>query len=348
MDKKKLLWFFVFIILVVLTIYTMVSTSRSFSFEGFVTYLLNANPFWIAMAVFCMLMYILLEGISIKQITDFLGTRITVKKGFLYSAADIFFSAITPSATGGQPASAFFMMRDGISASVTAISLLINISLYTVSIVLTCFVSIIINPGMFAEFETFTKVLVILGFVIQITCVTTFLMIVYKDKILFKIADKLLVVAKKLHLTKKITKTRKKLEKASVEYKECSKAVQNGFGMLVRVLLLNVLQRVSQIGVTVCVFLATGGEYRQIIEVFTIQSCVILGSNAVPIPGAVGVADLLFLDGFDSIVSVDNLLNIELLSRGISFYGCILLCIIIVAACYLAGLKKERKGKASG
>ena len=53
------------------------------------------------------------------------------------------------------------------------------------------------------------------------------------------------------------------------------------------------------------------------------------------------VLDLnLFDDGYESLV------NVELMSRGISFYGCIILCILIVAVCYLSGKKKvkDRKG----
>lgn len=345
MDKKKILWFLVFVLLVGLTLYTLITTSKTFSFDGFVTYMKQANPFWIVCAVICMLLYILFEGISIKCLTGFLGTKTSVRKGFIYSAADIFFSAITPSATGGQPASAFFMMTDGIPASVTAMSLILNIALYTVSIIIIGLVSVIFFPGVYMNFDMLSRVLVVLGFVIQIVCVASFLIVVYKDKVLFKILDKLIGVAKKLHLTKSASKKRKKLEKIATEYKECSSAVANRFGIIVKILIYNILQRLSQIGVTACVFLAVGGNVAAIPRVFATQGCVILGSNAVPVPGAVGVADYLFLEGFRGVVPESDIINIELLSRGISFYGCIILCVIIVAVCYLIDKKRIRKAK---
>ena len=81
-------------------------------------------------------------------------------------------------------------------------------------------------------------------------------------------------------------------------------------------------------------------------EALSTQGLVILGSNSVPIPGAVGVADYLFFEGFRGMVPRESLVNVELMSRGISFYGCIILCILIVAVCYLSGKKKvkDRKG----
>lgn len=341
MNKNKIIWFIVFLGLVALTMYTITNSSSTFSFEGFVRYLSVANPYWIVAAVGCMLLYILIEGFSIKYLTDFLGSRITVRRGFLYSAADIFFSAITPSATGGQPASAFFMMRDSIHASVTAMSLLINIALYTVSIIFIGAVCIIFSPSTFLRFGAFSRFLIICGFVIQITCVTMFLLLVYKDKIMYTIADKILVVAKKLHLAKHVEKKRKKLEKSALEYKECSRAIKDHFGVIVKVFLLNVLQRLAQIGVTACVYIAACNRIDNIGEVIAAQGCVILGSNAVPVPGAVGVADYLFFEGFDGIVN-ENLVNLELLSRGISFYVCIILCIAVVAVCYFTD-RKTRK-----
>ena len=341
LNKNKIIWFIVFLGLVALTMYTIINGSSNFSFEGFVRYLSVANPYWMAAAVGCMLLFILIEGFSIKYLTDFLGSRINVRRGCLYSSADIFFSAITPSATGGQPASAFFMMRDSIPASVTAMSLLINIALYTVSIIFIGALCIIFSPSTFLKFGNFSRFLIICGFIIQTACVVTFALLVYRDKIMYKIADKILVIAKKLHLAKHVEKKRKKLEKSALEYKECSKAIKNHFGVIIKAFLLNVLQRIVQMGVTVCVYIASCNSVDKVGEVFAAQGCVILGSNAVPVPGAVGVADYLFFEGFEDIVN-DNLVNLELLSRGISFYVCIVLCIAVVAVCYITGRKTKK------
>ena len=57
------------------------------------------------------------------------------------------------------------------------------------------------------------------------------------------------------------------------------------------------------------------------------------------------MADYLFLEGFRGVVPESDIINIELLSRGISFYGCIILCVIIVAVCYLIDKKRIRKAK---
>ena len=82
--------------------------------------------------------------------------------------------------------------------------------------------------------------------------------------------------------------------------------------------LLNFLQRLAIVLVPAFVYVGTGGVPGRVSEVIVTQSLVIVGSNAIPVPGAVGVADYLFLDGFEAIVPEP--VNLELLSRGISFY----------------------------
>ena len=76
---------------------------------------------------------------------------------------------------------------------------------------------------------------------------------------------------------------------------------------------------------------------------FAIQSWVIVGSNAVPLPGAVGVADYLFLDGYGALLS--DPVNMELLSRSISFYICVLTCAIVLLISFI---RNRHQGSETG
>ena len=108
--------------------------------------------------------------------------------------------------------------------------------------------------------------------------------------------------------------------------------------------LCNLVQRISQILVSVCVFIGIGGASSQAFDAFITQGFVVLGSNSVPIPGAVGAADYLFLDGFIELVK--DTISMELLSRGISFYCCVIICGMITLVVYTSlGLKGMKQKK---
>lgn len=71
-------------------------------------------------------------------------------------------------------------------------------------------------------------------------------------------------------------------------------------------------------------------------------SCV--GSNCIPIPGAMGAADYMLLDGFGQILNEENAVAMEMLCRGVTFYGSVSVGLIIVIIGYFIG-RVGRKAK---
>ena len=72
------------------------------------------------------------------------------------------------------------------------------------------------------------------------------------------------------------------------------------------------------------------------------QIYVVLGSNCVPIPGGVGVTDYLMLNGYKQLMEKTQAYQLEILSRGLSFYVCIFVSMATVAIGYLV-LRKQKK-----
>ena len=49
-----------------------------------------------------------------------------------------------------------------------------------------------------------------------------------------------------------------------------------------------------------------------------------------------GFTDLMMLDGFSTLMPESQAAALELLSRSISFYSCVIICFIIVVAAFLS------------
>ena len=88
------------------------------------------------------------------------------------------------------------------------------------------------------------------------------------------------------------------MEAALKDYANCVELIFHKKRVLWKAFLLNLLQRMSQIMVTLFTFFAIHGDLSKIWELFATQIYVVLGSNCVPIPGAIGVADYLMLSGY--------------------------------------------------
>ncbi len=339
--NRKALWTVLFVVIAAGSIWAVTAQMKNFSLQSFAEYLSRADWRWLAAAVLAMLGFIIFEGLGLKSICDALGYKTRLRSGCMYAAADIYFSAITPSATGGQPASALLMMRDDIPGIVTTAALLFNLAMYAFAILAIGLISIIFMPAVYLRFGTFSRVLIIIGYAVQVAFSAFLIMIIKSEKLLEKLGYGAISILSRLHLLRNPDRKREKLSRSMKEYRKCAEILSGRRKLLIGPFIFNFLQRVSQLLVTVFVYLAMGGSLRLAGDIFTMQSYVVIGSNCIPIPGAIGVADYLMLDGFGSFLPANQAVEMELLSRSLSFYCCIIICAAAVLFSYRRNKRRE-------
>lgn len=342
--KNRLLWTFVFIAIAALSVWAVVSQTKDFSITEFVKFIKSSNPYWLGAAVVSMLGFIFFEAFALIYICRAFGHKTGIKGGFVYSAADIYVSAITPSATGGQPASAYFMMKDGLSGTSVTAALVCNLVMYTSAIVILGIFVALTSIGTFFGFSTVSKILIVLGVVVQIVLLFFFIMVLFKKGLLEKLCTIVIKFLGKLRIIRKVDKKLASLKKKMDNYSKHTSMLRGKGKLLVVVFIFNLLQRLSQVLVTPIVYLAQGGNFSKAYDIFITQIYVLLGSNCVPIPGSVGVTDYLMLDGLE-MNAVNNFEYLELFSRFLSFYMCIIICGITLLCCCLSYSDKRRARK---
>ena len=342
-SQNKLLWSVIFVLIAAATIWAVLSQSKSFSLRSFLSYASGMSKCWLAMALLSMLGFIVFEGEALVAICRAFGHPISRRRAFVYSASDIYVSAITPSASGGQPACAWFMIKDGIPGMVATVALLANLSMYAVSILLLGLITLLLRPDVFLSLGLLSQGLVLLGYLVQSVLAAFFVMLLLKGDLLHKMCRKALHLLCKIRLLKQEAEKQRDLDQKMGEYaanvrmiKECKRAMGKAF-------FFNVLQRVAVISVPFFVFLASGGEMAKAVDIWAVQCYTVIGSNAVPIPGAMGVSDYIMLDGFSTVIPWQSAVNFELLSRSLSFYVYVALCGVTVLIKYLRQRKQERE-----
>lgn len=327
-NAKK--WGLLFLVIAIFTVWAVIFQNKSFSFVQFQDTLRSSSPGWMAAAVAAMLGFILFEGMSLLCLIKAFGHPRSFGKGFLYSAADIYFSAITPSATGGQPASAYLMMKDGIPGAVVTISLVANLIAYTLALLTVGMAGFVVRPEIFLNFSLPGRIFIIFGYVILCGLAIVFFVLIVKPRILEKIFLFFISLGKKLHIVRDEEEKREKLYCAMTEYRQCAKLMAERKSVFVKVYLFNLLQRLSQITVTLLVHLAIGGSASLAADIWFTQNFVTVGTYSVPIPGGMGVADYLLIDGFRAFFDEAAAVNLELISRGMSFYVCMIVSAVTV------------------
>lgn len=340
----KLIWAAVFAVAAALSVWAVSNQASQFSMEILIAELKNANKLWLICAVLAMAGFIVFEALALKKICESLNYRTSNKVSGCYAAADIYFSAITPSATGGQPACAFLMMKNGIPGAVTTAALLFNLIMYTMAILAIGCLTFIVKPDVLMHFDTVSRILIIIGYVVQILfCILLFLMM-KNGAVLLNIGKWAVHMLYRLGVIKDEQQILDKISSTISRYLECSQLFFAKKKLIFKVFLLNFLQRASQITVTFFVSLAVG-NYQQAWDLWAVQSYSVIGSNCMPIPGAIGVSDYLMLSGFSVYLKECDAVVLELLSRATSFYGCIIICGLIVLCVFFNYRKKANNRK---
>ena len=343
--RKTVVWIILSLAIAVLSIWAVTSQNKHFRFSLFLDRLGNSNKGWLACAFLAMLGFIFFEALSFRTILRGLGYRRSLFANYTYAATDIYFSAITPSATGGQPASAYIMMHSGgISGSVTTVTILVCLALYALSIIVLGVCCFTLRPFLYFSFSVAARIMIAIGMVIQFALAFMFVLLIQRGQLLCKIACKLLPLAAKLHLVRNPERKAERLRESLNNYRLCAEMTAGKKSMLLRALIYNVLQRASQIAVTVFAYLAMGGRVRHAADIFAIQSYTVLGAAYVPIPGGMGVIDMMLTDGLGTYMRDDAAATeLTLLSRAISFYACILLCGVTVLLIYVIQKMRGKK-----
>lgn len=340
--KKKVLWAVITFILSVLTIYTLFYNS-GLSLTELSQDIKEASPEWLIPAALCMLSFIFFEGRSLVLILRSLGYRAKKRRGFLYAAADIYFSSITPSATGGQPASAYFMHKDGISAVAVTVSLILNLTMYTLAIITLGLVSLIFFPNIFIDFTLPCKIMILIGIFAMIMLTVFFIILLKRQSILLKFGNLIIKIMHKFHFKLAAEKFKLRLDTMIENYNECVITLAGKKFLLIKTFFLNLLQRMSQILVTVFCYYAMHGNLADGLKVFIIQTYVVMGSNFIPVPGAVGISEFLMFFGYTMFLDEEAAYTLAILGRGISFYTCIIISIITVIIGYILIRIKSNK-----
>ncbi len=343
-DKtKKIFWAAFSPLLAMFTVWALLKQNESVSVRDIAHTAQGADKSWFMLAIISAILYIVFEGFALCSILKSAGFKPKFKNGFLYSTADIYFSAITPSATGGQPAAAYFMLRDRISGGVTTAVLMLNVMMYTLSIVALGIISVIVRPCSFFQFSIPSKLLIIGGASVQLVLTVFFVMVLKNGDFIFDILKRIIRFLGRRKWLRNTKKPIGKLNKAQADYNACSQLFAGNYKLLLKAFFWNLLQRLSQIAVSPLLFIAMGGDSALSTDIFAKQCLITIGYNFVPLPGAMGVADYLMLNGFSGLMARDMAFHLEMLSRGMTFYICVSLSGIITLIGYLVKRRRRKK-----
>lgn len=327
--KKQLLNVAVLLALIGVTFFVIFNNRDGFGFSSVVDFVGNIYwPFLIG-AFVCMILNIGFKGVSIGVLSKTLGYKKGLRRNYAYASADIYFSAITPSATGGQPASAYYMVKDDIPISHTTAILSMNLFMYTASLIVLAAITFAIRPSLFIHIDSWiVRTCIIVGLMVQMIFLTAYLMIMISEKAVVKIASVIVDILAALHICKHKEEYLSRINASVRRFKASIQLLGHSKKALAMSFLLNFIERITYLSIGVLVFYGAmyhipelAGVKVNIIDVYALEAYCWFGAYCVPLPGAVGASEAIFNNIFTMIISNNVLRTATMVTtRGINFY----------------------------
>lgn len=307
---------------------------------------LLADNWLLALAVLCAFGFIVAEANCFYAIFRSLNSPLLYRRCLSCSILGVYFSAVTPSSSGGQPAQLYYLNMKGIPVGHGTIALLLVAVIYKVVLLLFGLPLVFIDaPIVFIGLPYF-RILFGFGIVVNVALIIGCLLLMFSKKTIYKLTDWVLRLLQKLHLRSKSEKAGEKFKHQLEEYHAAAEYLRSHRTIIVRVAVYTTLQRLLMFSVAYCVYRAFGLNDFNWGDILAIQTAMALAVDSLPLPGAVGAAEGVFLGLYRGIYGRKLLVPALLLTRGAAFYLPALLCGLYTAGyAIINALRTKKRGR---
>ena len=280
-----------------------------------------------------MALFLCCEAAATCSVLRALGCPQPFRRCVRYSCAGFFFSTVTPSATGGQPAQVCAMIRDGVPAASGALDMLLITFGYHTAAMLWGVFALFTAGGLIERLGGRAGLLLGLGLAVYGLLDLGMLLFLFFPGPAKKLLDGCVALA---------VKVRPGLDRSALEakagahlagYGRGARLIRHAPGLLAWVLGLSALQLACSYAMPYVVYRAFGLSGYALGQVFAIQALCSIAVGFLPLPGSAGAAESVFLRGFLLIFGRTLVAPAMILSRTLSCY----LVLAVVAAVLAAG-----------
>jgi hypothetical protein len=301
--------------------------------------------YWI-LALICVVLFVGSESVIIYYMMHSIRQKVRMTHCLLYSFVGFFFSCITPSATGGQPAQIYFMKKDKIPIPIGTLILMIVTIAYKLVLVALGVLVLVIRPAKVIDYLQPVMGVCYLGLTINIVFVSFMLLLVFHPTLAHKQVAALIKLLGRMRLVRRADHYMLKLEKAMQQYKDVAGFFRTNRIVIWNVLVITVLQRFLLFLVTYLVYRSFGLKGTDFAAIVVLQGMISVAVDMLPLPGGMGISEKLFMEIFVPVFGSVTL-PAMIVSRGFSYYTQLILsAFFTLIAFFTIGRKKMERGKA--
>ena len=303
----------------------------------------SADKRWLVPGLALVAFFIWGESIIIWYMMRSYGIKLKKRTCFLFSSVGFFFSCITPSATGGQPAQIYYMKKDKLSIPISTLVLMIVTITYKLVLVVLGTLVVIIRPAQIMHYLEPVLGWCYLGLLLNVFCVAFMMFLVFHPTLAANMMDAIIRGLGKIHLMKRTEYYREKMANAMKQYQDVAGYFRTHKLVVTNVFLITVVQRLLLFFVTYLTCRSFGIDGTGMVTIVVLQGMISVAVDMLPLPGGMGISESLFLSIFAPICGTLTL-PAMVVSRGLSYYTELILSAVMTTVAHFT-IGRPRKQK---
>lgn len=309
------------IIILIVTIVVLYFILKD-NFKQTLDILVGANQ-WLILLTFVMYgIYLFLETYIFHMVTREYKEDYPFIKSFSINMVNKFFSGITPLATGGEPMQVYELKQDGIRMTDGTNIVIQNYVLYQLGLVFFGLIAIIFNYSfhLFNNVE-FLKLLVLVGFGIHLAMVLLLLLVSFNKKFSAWAVRFGIKVLSKFKLIKNPDKAKEKMESSCEKFYEGAQHIKENKREFFIKLAIRIVSFAFYYSIPFFITLAIGEKTDLTLWISIVASSYVYFSGSyVPIPGASGGMEFVFLSFFGNFMAENPLAVTMVVWRFVTYF----------------------------
>ncbi len=238
----------------------------------------------------------------------------------------LFWSAITPSSTGGQPMQVYYMSKHKVDVGYSSSRLLNRFLVYQITMTVMTVIAVILKFSYFQEHmdTPILSTLVTIGFISQTFITLVFVFLAFSKKLTAKATRGIAALLCKVKLVKDKERLKKSLETQLAKFHTGNRMIFSKPKLVLAATLLTVVQLIAMFMVPYFIYRSFGLSEASPFDMVCSQAFVTLISGMIPIPGASGAAEFSFTALFALFFTPATIKSATLIWRIITYYLSIL------------------------
>lgn len=326
----------IFVVLVsALTIVILICTDELKQIQALMKIL---RPSGMIAAVICLLLYFFFRMAAMMYYLRRNGCKVSWRTVIAACGAGQFYSAITPSASGGQPMQVLLLRKRGVPVSVGTVCVSVKFIGFQLAFMLMGSILWLVNHDMVSEQLYGLRWLVAIGYVMNGFQLVLVGSAVWRYDVVERICARLVRLGVRLHVVRRPDQKMEAIRNVLRENR-------NALVTLLRrpidafvIFFFCIMQVIFYMGIILCIYSSFGLNGARPDELLTIQTLLFTAAAFVPLPGAAGAQESGFFAFFRGIFPKDMLIAAMVFWRFITYYLLIVMGLLMML---IGGIRKK-------